>query len=499
VVHSNIVLYLLLLTVRLVDHLLTSALIIHTHLTSEIHPYTQRRPGDAEECPGIPRGEEVEMSSSAGYEPLGQHPDYSSSSLRRSGGPLHLLITHVPPLLAALLCTVALVFSILPPTGPAALGESDPWLRSIKPLPASARNTLALSESVCAKEFPLLYPQLEELKQHWKRRGGISKSDVDELERAASGQNNWGWARVIIRDGKVYIRSLRKGVDTRLTATLMLLHDAVSADPGSSAPGSGEEPLPPIDLILSVGDKEGFPGAESGPAWVLTKLMADTKSQGNWLSPDFGFAGWPEARVPSYSEVVDLNRQVEQEVGGWAGKDDRAFWRGFVNWYPIRHDLIDRTKAASALPASHPDAWADVFQTTFGAQDSAEYKPLVALQDHCSRKYLIHSEGNSYSGRSRYLFSCHSVTIAHKMEWTQHFHPALVSDPLSPAQNYVQVTGPLFEGLEEVVRGMWEGDGDPKAKGVEGWWHKASQKDMVGFLPPEKIADNARDSLRDRE
>lgn len=439
-------------------------------------------------------------SSSAGYEPLGQHPHSSSSSLRRSRGPLHLVITHVPPLLAALLCAVALVFSILPPTGPAALGKSDPWLKtSTKPLPVSARNTLALSESVCAKEFPLLYPQLEELKQYWKRRGGISKRDVDDLERAASGQNNWGWARVIIRDGKVYIRSLRKGVDTRLTAILMLLHDAVSADPGSYAPGSGDQPLPPIDLILSVGDKEGFPGDESGPAWVLAKLMADRRSEGNWLSPDFGFSAWPEARAPSYPEVVELNRQVEEQVGGWAGKDDRAFWRGLPNWYPIRNDLMSRTKAASILPANHPDAWADIFPTTFWAQDPGDYKPLVALQDHCSRKYLVHSEGNSYSGRSKYLYSCHSVTISHKMEWTQHFHPALVSDPLSPAQNYVEVTGPLFEGLEEVVRGMWEADGDPKAKGVEGWWHKATQKDMVGWLPPEKIADNARDSLRDRE
>lgn len=375
-----------------------------------------------------------------------------------------------------------------------------PKLSDITPLSPELRSALTLSQSICRAEFPLLYPQLEVLKQYWSQLGGIKKADVDRLEEVAGRQDRWNWARVVIKGGRLWIRSYRKGQDTRQKALLALLNNAVLSDPafansnGTFASVNGQL-LPPIDLVMSAGDKDGFPGYDEGPGWVLSKRINDKRAMGNWLAPDFGFMGWPEIQAPTHAEIVDLQRKTEMEWS-WERKDDRAFWRGFPNIYPVRKDLMDRTRAASHLPMGHEDAWADVFATTFGGEDGPEYRPLVALKDHCHRKYLIHSEGNSYSGRSKYLLTCHAVTIAHPLEWTQHFHPALISDVRDPRQNFVELPGPHFEGLEEVVRGLWDSDG--RKRGSEGSWMKARGRGLLGLQSARKIADNVRDGLRDR-
>lgn len=95
------------------------------------------------------------------------------------------------------------------------------------------------------------------------------------------------------------------------------------------------------------------------------------------------------------------------------------------------------------------------------------------------------------TSRSKYLFSCRSVTIAHPLEWTQHFHPALNPIPESPNQNYVSLFGPHFAGLEEAAMEMREGDADS--------WFGKKQFTYTGKKKAEQVADNAIRTLRDRE
>lgn len=101
----------------------------------------------------------------------------------------------------------------------------------------------------------------------------------------------------------------------------------------------------------------------------------------------------------------------------------------------------------------------------------------------CSLSYSP-SSGRS---RSKYLFSCRSVTVAHPLEWTQHFHPALNPYPESSNQNYVQLPGPGFEGIEQAALELREAD--------SGRWYTHTYK---GRKAPEKIAENAIRTLRDR-
>lgn len=99
------------------------------------------------------------------------------------------------------------------------------------------------------------------------------------------------------------------------------------------------------------------------------------------------------------------------------------------------------------------------------------------------------------SRRSKYLFSCNSVTIAHKLEWTQHFHAALDSNPQSINQNFIELPGKLFENLELGVRELWKSDGiqTPFTSSID-----SSSYKVLGKNSAKQIADSASRILRDR-
>lgn len=300
--------------------------------------------------------------------------------------------------------------------------------------------------------------------------------------------------QLIVHNGQIFIRTFREGAETRNSALVHLIQQAVDSWP--SGPG-GKESLPTIDLVLSPGDRDLFP--EDG-GWGVTRHIRDERATGRWLIPDFGFIGWPEASIASFEEFLDLAAKVEKQHP-WHKKAARAFWRGFVNVYAVRMDMMDR-----ADPNGHPEreAWSDIHPTTFDTNLHGNFFPLVSLPDHCRHKYLVHVEGNSYSGRSRYLFSCHSVTIAHPLEWTQHFHPALNNVSTSPHQNYVQLPGPLFNGLEQGVKLLRLSDGTSDGQREQDLLLSSDdpEKPPVKIIErnsAKQIADNAARTLRDRK
>ncbi|KAI5477697.1 hypothetical protein MNV49_005980 [Pseudohyphozyma bogoriensis] len=100
----------------------------------------------------------------------------------------------------------------------------------------------------------------------------------------------------------------------------------------------------------------------------------------SWLIPDFGFYSWPEPILTSY-------KGVRQQIAA-----------------------IESTLTFTAKPTK-----------------------LVSPAPH--------TEGQgAYSGRLKYLLNCRSVVIAPRLNYYQHFHDALDSDPESPNQNIVMLS-----------------------------------------------------------
>lgn len=66
----------------------------------------------------------------------------------------------------------------------------------------------------------------------------------------------------------------------------------------------------------------------------------------------------------------------------------------------------------------------------------------VTMEDHCRWKFHGFPEGNTYSGRLRYLQNCRVVIVTHPPRWIQHWTHLYNADQNSPDQNIVYVDPP---------------------------------------------------------
>ena len=161
--------------------------------------------------------------------------------------------------------------------------------------------------------------------------------------------------------------------------------------------------------------------------------------------PDFGFWSWPETKVGSYGEVQRKAISMEDSLNNpsgkawaWAAKENKLLWRGAIMGLEVREKFIGITK---------DKPWADVKSLDWHDKDSMA-RDLKSMDEHCQYRYLAHTEGNSYSGRLKYLQNCRSVIVAHQMDWIQHYTPLMRS--AGPEQNYVKVNRD-FANLESTM------------------------------------------------
>ena len=164
--------------------------------------------------------------------------------------------------------------------------------------------------------------------------------------------------------------------------------------------------------------------------------------------PDFGFWSWPETKVGSYGEVQRKAMSMEDGVSNptgkawsWTVKENKLLWRGAIMGLEVREKFISITK---------DKPWADVKSLDWHDKGSMA-EDLKSMDEHCQYRYLAHTEGNSYSGRLKYLQNCRSVIVAHQMDWIQHYTPLMRSS--GPEQNYVKVDRD-FVDLESTMLGL---------------------------------------------
>lgn len=230
---------------------------------------------------------------------------------------------------------------------------------------------------------------------------------------------------IIATQGKIYSREF---------ATLHSLHRAIL---------TSTDPLPNIEFTFISDDRIG-----SQATWTYARRAEDTAL---WLIPDFGFWAWPETKVGSYGEVhlkaqLAETQKAEFWEGGlppgggwtWDRKYDKLVWRGATMDLEVREKFISVTRAKD---------WADVRTVTWHDDDSMR-DDLLSMDGHCAYKFVGHVEGNSYSGRLKYLQNCRSVIVAHKLDWIQHYQPLMRSS--GSEQNYVQVQRD-FSDLESTM------------------------------------------------
>lgn len=362
-----------------------------------------------------------------------------------------------------------LVFSIFPLSSlfPHYISPLPPAKGTQPSLSPRLQNDLHLSQSTCKAEFSRLYPQLIANQIAWKSKGGILYADV----KNAADNCRHGCVHLIIKHGQIFIRAQKKDWQSRVRSTLQLLDKAYS--------GASEHEkalMEATELVISTADFDGFTDPNSrGAGWVLDKRVNDT--QGQYLFPDFSFASWPEAGIPSYQEFRRQAQQVNAETP-WKSKTNPAFWRGDAL---AGQNIKPRESLLSVATGAGTETWSDVKQTSFWVSGPSIEK-IVSPPEHCRHKFLIHSEGVAYSGRSKFILSCQSAVVMHALEWEQHFHPALISDVTSPDQNHLLLPGSYFEALPETIKSLI-------AQEVSG---------TTALTTGQRIAANAKRTLTDR-
>lgn len=205
---------------------------------------------------------------------------------------------------------------------------------------------------------------------------------------------------------------------------------------------SSPEPLPNIEFAFNTDDS-----VDALPLWGYARRAKD---RAVWLIPDFGYWSWPETKAGSTREVQAKAELAEEEGLAWENKTAKLLWRGVPVMGPnIRNKLIKVTK---------DKPWADVKALVWNDKESLQ-NDYKTMPQHCEYQYVAQTEGNTYSGRLKYLQSCRSVVVSHKLDWIQHYYHLMKSS--GPEQNFVEVKRD-WSDLEKTMQHFLDHDEEAK-------------------------------------
>ncbi|KAL2061281.1 hypothetical protein VTL71DRAFT_7554 [Oculimacula yallundae] len=167
-------------------------------------------------------------------------------------------------------------------------------------------------------------------------------------------------------------------------------------------------------------------------AWSFSR---DPKMLGNyWTMPHFSFWSWPLPFIGTLDEALTKISKVERNTT-WEKKIDKVVWRGTA-WF---NSIANTALRPHLLKATKGKEWADV-QNLQWISDTKGANNSILIEDFCRYKYIIYTEGITYSGRLPFHQACKSVIItpppSYLMHTTHLMRPLFSSTlPFSPSAN----------------------------------------------------------------
>lgn len=216
----------------------------------------------------------------------------------------------------------------------------------------------------------------------------------------------------------MYIINEKKGAcdRARAIAGLSNLYRAIIAFPDPTA-------IPNVEFVIDIEDTPTDDMPKNRIVWAWNRPNSELNT---WVMPDFDGWAFPEADLGSY---VSFRERLQFYEKAFSQKDPRAVWRGAMN-NPIRDALVEVAKGKD---------WADV--DTMGRR--------MHMAEFCSYQFPVHTEGNAWSGRLRYLQNCNSASVVHPLTFQAHYYGLLVGD--GEDQNHISVKRD-FSDLEAKVK-----------------------------------------------
>lgn len=136
--------------------------------------------------------------------------------------------------------------------------------------------------------------------------------------------------------------------------------------------------------------------------------------------PHFSFWAWPLPFVGSFGQAAEAINSIETSLP-FSKKDPRVVWRGSKRYksahHPhLREDLL-RTTAESAWADVQTLKWQDVSD---GNKTERIATNSLRIEEFCRYKYVLYTDGITYSGRLQFHQMCGSVLLTPPIAWMQH-------------------------------------------------------------------------------
>ncbi|TGJ83473.1 hypothetical protein E0Z10_g5292 [Xylaria hypoxylon] len=276
-----------------------------------------------------------------------------------------------------------------------------------------------LTESQCRASFPGLLDQVD---------NEVAKGPF-KLEPYPS---NLGPLFARIRDGQLYILSAARKADlsrdmlAHRSATLHQIANALLTwpRPASSPPSSAFSHIP--DTIFAFNhhdDPIAKTFSYSRPADPKLLVTPDGEAKRFFPIPHFSSYSWALPFIGSLPRAARAISKIEASLS-FSQKIPRAVWRG-TTWFNnpragrLRQNLVRAFGPDSPGAGSHP--WADIEALDWSpAGNGLNASNALRIEDFCRYKYIIHTEGVTYSGRFQFHNLCASVVITPPVAWIQH-------------------------------------------------------------------------------
>ncbi|KAH7053264.1 glycosyl transferase family 90-domain-containing protein [Macrophomina phaseolina] len=284
-----------------------------------------------------------------------------------------------------------------------------------------------LTDEQCNAAFPDLFLELDRAQKFFSDKK-IQQKDV-HLSTDAELNDHWnGKTRaefhLMIYNGELIVIDEAKGEPDRSRglAAMASMYRAINAHPNP-------RDIPNVEFILDLHDN-----SQPGPDGKIRFTWARHKDNPYmWVVPDFDGWTYPDDAVGSYvqfrNDVAEIEKPFEDKI-------PQLSWRGSLG---VNHGLRQ-----ALMDASEGKGWSDV-----KAIDWRTRSNVLAMKDFCNYQYVAHTEGNTWSGRLRYLHNCNSVPVIHELDWVAHYYPLLQDS--GKYQNYVKVKRD-FSDLDEKMQ-----------------------------------------------
>ncbi|GLU00645.1 hypothetical protein SLE2022_179950 [Rubroshorea leprosula] len=251
------------------------------------------------------------------------------------------------------------------------------------------------SSIICPSYFRWIHEDL----RPWKDTG-ITRDMVKEARKTAH-------FRLVIKNGKAYVEKYKKSIQTRDVFTLWGILQLLRWYPGR---------LPDLELMFDCDDRpvvpsQNFKAPKARPP-PLFRYCSDEWSL-DIVFPDWSFWGWAETNIRPWKDLLEDIKQGNNRTT-WKERAPYAYWRGNPSVAGTRQDLMK-------CNTSDKNDWNTHLYIQDWVEEMKQGFKESNIEDQCTHRYKIYTEGWAWSVSEKYILACDSMTLYIKSRYHDFF------------------------------------------------------------------------------